>query len=167
MSNLFKDMAYIQKDLYVDREYLNTVNPILRNDQVQEMRKFIHHGYTDCLNHSMQVSYMAYRIGKKFNLDHVALARAGMLHDFYLYDWHIKGDRKGLHGLTHAQTALENAEMHFDLSPMERDIIKRHMWPLNIGVPRYKESVVMMFADRYCTVMESLKIAPLQLRLFR
>ncbi len=167
MSKLLTEMAYLQRGLYVDKEYVKIVNPILRNEQVQEMRKFMHHGYVDCLSHSLQVSYMAYRIGKKFGLDHVALARAGMLHDFYLYDWHVKGDREGLHGMTHAQSALENAEEHFQLSKRERDIIKWHMWPLNIGIPRFKESWVMMFADRYCTIMETLRIAPLQMKLYQ
>lgn len=167
MSKLLRDLAYLRRGLYVDKDYLKIVNPILRNDAVQEMRKYMHHGYVDCLSHSMQVSFLAYRIGKRFKLDHKALARAGMLHDFYLYDWHVKGDRVGLHGTTHAQTALENAEKYFNLSDVERDIIKRHMWPLNIGIPKYKESIVMMFADRYCTVMEALRIAPLQLKLYR
>lgn len=167
MSRLLTDVAYLQRGLHVDKDYLKIVNPILRHDQVQEMRKFMHHGYVDCLSHSIQVSYMAYRIGKKFKLDYEALARAGMLHDFYLYDWHIKGDRQGLHGFTHAETALANANHHFNLSDMEQDIIKRHMWPLNIGMPKYKESLVMMLTDRYCTVMESLRIAPLQLKLYR
>jgi len=167
MGKLLTEMAYLQRGLYVDKTYLKIVNPILRKDEVQEMRKFYHHGYIDCLSHSLQVSYMAYRIGKKFGLDDVSLARAGFLHDFYGYDWHVKGEREGRHGFTHAQTALERAEAMFELNQKEKDIIKWHMWPLNIGFPKTRESWVMMFADRYCTVMELLRIAPLQMRLYQ
>ena len=150
----------------MDKAYLKLIQPILRQDEVQEMRKYMHHGYIDCLNHSLQVSYMAYRIGRKFNMDSAALARAGLLHDFYLYDWHIKGGHEGRHGFRHAGIALSNARKYFDLSEVEEDIIKWHMWPLNIGFPKFKESWIMMFADRYCTLLEYLRIAPLQPKLF-
>lgn len=166
MSRFISKMAYLQSGLHVEKEYLKIIRPILRHDEVQEMRKFMHHGYVDCLSHSLQVSYMAYRIGKKFKLDYVSLARAGLLHDFYLYDWHIRGDREGFHGFTHAQKALENANKVFKLNKREKDIIKWHMWPLNIGMPRFRESWVMMFADRYCSVMEYLRVAPIQMRLY-
>lgn len=167
MRKLLTKMAYGQRGLYVDRAYLKIINPILRRDEVQDMRKFRHHGHVDCLSHSLQVSYMAYRIGKRFGLDYTSLARAGLLHDFYGYDWHVKGEREGFHGFTHAQTALENAQALFKLNKREQDIIKWHMWPLNIGLPKFKESWVMIFADKYCTLMEALKIAPLQVRMYQ
>lgn len=139
--------------------YQEIIDPILANEKVQEMRQYINHGEVDCLSHCLRVSHMAYQIGKRLHMDYVALARAGMLHDFYLYDWHIKGDRKGLHGFTHAKTALENAESLFELTNKEKDMIRWHMWPLNIGVPRFKETWILMLADRFCTVLEVLRIS--------
>ena len=167
MGRMLSDIAFMQKEQCAVKEYVAIIKDILKNEDVQEMRKYRHHGHVDCLNHSLQVSYLAYRIGKQFNMDYEALARAGLLHDFYLYDWHDKSDREGMHGFTHAQAALDNAEERFELNDMERDIIKHHMWPLNIGLPKYRESVVMMFADRYCAFMEMLGVAPLQLRMYQ
>ena len=34
--------------------------------------------------HLIKVSYKSYKIAKKLDLDYVSVARAGLLHDFYL-----------------------------------------------------------------------------------
>ena len=52
------------------------------------MDKYIQHGSTTTLDHSIAVSYLAYRLARKLDLDYISVARAGLLHDFYLYDWH-------------------------------------------------------------------------------
>lgn len=167
MSRRISEIAYMQRGLAVDHEYVDIVRDIIRSEQVQDMRKYQHYGYVDCLSHSLQVSYMAYRIAKKYGLNYKSLARASLLHDFYSCDWEKEGKGAKIHGFSSRQVALENAEHHFKMTSLEKDLIKRHMWPLNIGVPKYKESWVLFFADRYCNLMESLRIAPLQLRLFQ
>ena len=56
------------------------------------------------------------------------------------------------HGFTHPRRALRNAEREFQLSGLERDMILRHMWPLTIIPPKYRESYVInasAFAKRY------------------
>jgi len=84
--------------------------------------------------------------------------RGGLLHDFFLYDWHVKNQRKGLHGFTHPRVALENAIEHFDLNDTEKDIIEKHMWPLTIRLPKTKESLVVSLVDKYCSLLEIAKI---------
>jgi uncharacterized protein len=142
--------------LMQDKEYQRIVKDILENEKVMELKNFPHHGNIDSLSHCIHVSYTSYRIGLKLNLNTNALARGALLHDFYLYDWHIKGERKGLHGFTHPHTALQNATENFTLSPIEKDIIAKHMWPLTIKLPKYKESFVVMIADKYCAIEETL-----------
>lgn len=157
----------IGNDIYLDRTFCQMIEPLIREEKVQEMRKYMSHGYTDCLTHSVYVAYIAYKIGKKRGFDYKALIRAGMLHDLYLYDWHHPSDRPGLHGMTHARLALHNALKIVKLNHMEKDIIEKHMWPLNPRLPKYHESVILMIADRYVSTLETLKIVPTQPRLYR
>ena len=55
--------------------------------------------------------------------------------------------------------ALENARREFTLSPVEQDIIEKHMWPLTLRrPPRYRESVVVCAADKLCAAAEVLRL---------
>ena len=40
------------------------------------------------------------------------------------------------------------------MGDIERDIIKRHMFPLNIRPPKYRESWIVCLADKICAVNE-------------
>jgi uncharacterized protein len=134
--------------------YENIVKDIINHPKVQEMKDYRHHHKIDCLSHSIHVSRLSYKLAKRFGMDEVSVARGALLHDFYLYDWHIRNSHKGLHGFNHAKEALKNAEMYFDLNSLEKDIIKKHMWPLNLGFPSYRESYLVMFVDKYCSLVE-------------
>ena len=79
-----------------------------------------------------------------------------MLHDLFLYDWRKKQyGRKGLHGFTHPKTSLENSLKLFCLNVKEKDMILKHMWPLTIKLPKYKESYIVCLADKICVLRES------------
>ncbi len=87
-------------------------------------------------------------------MDSRAAARGGLLHDFFLYDWHTEKPEKGIHGYVHPRIALENANRHFSLSRREQDIIRHHMWPVTIRPPKYRESYVVLLVDKYYAVVE-------------
>lgn len=142
-------------------EFYSAIADMLDNPKVLSMIDYVQHGGTTCLEHCLLVSYMSYRICKILGLDATAAARGGMLHDFFLYDWHEEGSHIGIrggitkmHGFSHPEIALKNAEAHFDISERERDIILRHMWPLTIRPPKYAESIVVCLADKICAVAE-------------
>ena len=79
-----------------------------------------------------------------------------MVHDLFLYDWRKRqDDRKGLHAFTHPRTAYENASKLFDLNEKEKDIILKHMWPVTVALPKYKESYILTLVDKYCALNES------------
>ena len=120
--------------------------------------EFIQHGNTSCLLHSIAVAYFCYMIAKKLHFIGFRiyeLVRGALLHDYFLYDWHIEPKRKnGMHGFSHPFTAFYNALFDFDLSDVERDIITRHMFPLVPLIPRYKESHLVSFVDKICSLYE-------------
>lgn len=142
-----------------DEEYLAFVRDILEASVVGEMRNYIQHGTTSCLEHSINVSYLSYLFCRSCGMNARAAARGGLLHDLFLYDWHFYRRQKGelLHGFEHPRKALENAEKAFFLTEVERDIILRHMWPLTIVPPKYPESYVIVMYDKYCSVMETFR----------
>jgi uncharacterized protein len=63
------------------------------------MEKFIQHSDVSCLEHCMSVSYNSYLICRRLGLNYQAAARGGLLHDLFLYDWHVSKPENGLHGL--------------------------------------------------------------------
>ena len=135
-----------------DREYLDCVQDILDNKVFQSMDQFIQHGHTTCKAHCIQVSYIAFEICRRRGWDSRSAARAGLLHDLFLYDWHTKGNH--IHGFTHPRVAMNNARKYFDLTPQEQNIILRHMWPLTPIPPRSKEGLVIVYADKFCSLYE-------------
>lgn len=145
------------EECLTDIEYLECVHDILKNETVQSMNGFIQHGCTTTLTHCLHVSYFSYKICRKCGLDYCSAARAGLLHDLYLYDWHTHARETGehFHGLTHPSAALKNASRIFELNATERDIIIKHMWPLTIIPPKTWEGYVVMLADKHCGFMET------------
>ena len=75
-------------------------------------------------------------------------ARAGLLHDLFLYDWRDREKKKGEmpHGMTHPKVALNNAKQHFEIGKREEDMIVKH--------PKYAESYVIVCIDKYTAMLE-------------
>lgn len=138
------------------KEFENIIHDIAINSTVQEMKNFRQHCSVSCYEHCRNVAFYSYIICKKLDLDYVSSARAGMLHDLFLYDWRYKIDgRKGLHAFRHPRIALNNSLKLFALNNKEKDIILKHMWPCTIVPPRYTESYIITFVDKYCAIKES------------
>jgi len=140
-----------------EKEYNSIVKEILANPEFMKLDNFFHHN-SSILEHAKVVSYIAYRVCKYFNLDYVSAARGGLLHDFFLYDWRNHDEpelhRDKYHGLEHPRIALENSMKYFSVNEVEKDIILKHMWPLTIIPPRYQESYVVTFVDKYVSSKE-------------
>ena len=131
-------------------EFRSCIADLIEHPDIQKMNQIKQHvNGVSCLDHCIFVSYLSFSICKKFHLNAVAAARAGLLHDLYLCNWsqtRYPSSWKRL--LIHPQIALRNAEIH-GLSDLEKDIISKHMWPLTLRkVPRHRESVVVNLADK-------------------
>lgn len=131
---------------------------ILTSANMAVAMTYMHHGSISVFDHSVSVAILCLKIARYFHLktNEVALVRGALLHDYYLYDWHIKDNNHKWHGFIHAKRALENAERDFILSDIERNMIVSHMFPLNIRILRYRESVILTIADKICATWEIL-----------
>ncbi|MDR1687412.1 MAG: hypothetical protein LBS21_02215 [Clostridiales bacterium] len=132
----------------------NCVEDLADLPEVQKLADFSQHLNTSRLKHCLNVSYYSYRVCKKFGWNYKAAARAGLLHDFYLYDWRVEKRPEGHHAKAHPQVALKNAREITNLNAIEEDAIVKHMWPITIAFPRYKESYVVSFTDKICAGCE-------------
>jgi uncharacterized membrane protein len=140
-----------------EKEFYDMVDDIYRHGEFMKLRDFFHHN-SSIYDHVRDVAYFSYRASKFLKLDYRSAARGALLHDFFLYDWrnHNEPDlaREKYHGIEHPRIALENAEKYFKLNDIERDIILKHMWPLTLIPPKYKESFIVSFADKYLSSKE-------------
>ena len=130
---------------------------VLKSRNFRREKKFIQHGNVSTYEHSVRVANMSVRLAKALRIkaDMRSLVRGALLHDYFLYDWHISKTGTRLHGFSHAQTALSNAKRDFEINAVEGDIIARHMFPLNIRPPKYKESWLVCAADKLCAAEET------------
>lgn len=136
--------------------YKTCIADMLNTEQVESMIAIRHHPKTSCLEHSIFVSYLSFLVAYKLHLDYKAAARAGLLHDLYLYNPKDKAAYHGLLAFAHPKDALHNAERLFDLTPKEKNIIIAHMWPLATHIPRSREAWVVSTIDKVCCVVETL-----------
>ncbi len=143
--------------MYYDVNYrcfVGCVRDLLDTAEVQSMRSIPHHPGMSCYHHSVFVSYVAFRLARRWGLDYMAAARAGLLHDLYLYDSRDKSQYEGNQCFAHPVAALKNAEKLTELSAKEQNIIISHMWPLSRRMPHCKEAVVVNLADKLCATAE-------------
>jgi uncharacterized protein len=149
-------MSYCEDSIKKEERinYNQCIGDLINSEIVQSMKQYIQHGDVTCLDHCKNVSYKSYKICKFLNLDYKSAARGALLHDFFLYDWHIPDSHVGLHGFRHSKISLKNAEKYFELNNKEKDIILSHMWPLTLKPPKYKESFVVTLVDKFCSSKE-------------
>ncbi len=133
------------------KEFAFIVKDLIAEPKVQQMKEYRHHYFASCYDHCVEVAYWSYLICKKHNLDYVSAARAGILHDLFLYDWR-KSSREveldGLHAFEHPKIALQNASQLTSLNSKEKDIILNHMWPVTFRIPKYRETFIITFMDK-------------------
>jgi len=142
-----------------ENDYYEIIKDIYEHEEFQELKNYFHHN-SSIYEHVKEVAYLSYRVCKYLKLDYRSAARGALLHDYFFYDWrnHDVPDlpRRKFHGIEHPKIALVNAKKTFTLNKIEEDIIKKHMWPLTAIPPRYKESFIVSFADKYLSSKEFL-----------
>ncbi|MFR5591215.1 MAG: HD domain-containing protein [Lawsonibacter sp.] len=135
-------------------EFCRTTEELLGSDAVRMMGRWKHHGHISTLDHSLFVAYCSYRAARALRLDETAAARAGLLHDLYLYDSRDTSAHPGWQCFDHPRAAARNAAELTALSEKERNIILSHMWPLGGQLPRSWEAWLVDLVDTLCAGLE-------------
>ncbi len=119
----------------------------------------IQHGDTTVLLHCMAVAYFSLKLARLLRLscDRKSLVRGALLHDYFLYDWHIPSRSHRLHGFHHPAVALRNAQADLTLTDKEQDIIVHHMFPLTPRPPRSREALLVCLVDKGCGLYETVQ----------
>ena len=120
----------------------------------------IKHHDSNRFNHSLKVSYYSYKISKKLKLDSISTARGGLLHDFFLertVDYKKIKDKFKLYTGRHPKMAVNNSKKYFNINLIEEDIIRSHMFPIDIKVPNYSESWIVSCVDKFVSTFEFVK----------
>ena len=141
----------------IDPSYLKLVRSILENSDFQKLHSYTQHINTTRLIHSINVSYIAWFMARKLHLDEKTAARAGLLHDFCLYDFSEKGPGGEAQVFYHPKAAAYNSSEHFPLSDKEYRAILSHMFPLG-PVPTSREAWLISLADKFCAVVEAMQV---------
>ncbi len=144
-----------RRDLRLEKIYEYAAD-IVSSDCLKQEERIRQHGSNNCYDHSLAVAVTSVGLAESLNLDldMESMIKGALLHDYYLYDWRSGDVSRWQHGRTHARCSLENACRDFELTPISRDVIEKHMFPLTGEVPRYKESVVVNVADKICAFRE-------------
>lgn len=141
-----------------DLEFIRIVEHILDNEEFKKIRKIEHHG-VNRYDHSVRVAYYSYKVAKFMRLDYKQTARGGLLHDFFMSPEDRTKKERFISTFVHPKYALDTAKSHFELSKKEEDMIRSHMFPINISVPKYAESWIVSTVDKIVAVNElSLKV---------
>lgn len=135
---------------------------ILQSRNFRRTREHIQHGNMTVNNHCMNVARYSLALSQKLhiNCNEKELIRGALLHDYFLYDWHDKDYIKphNLHGFYHPGRALRNADKEYKLTEREKDIIRKHMWPLTVVPPMCREGWIVTMADKWCSLMETVGV---------
>lgn len=135
---------------------------ILKSENFRSTKNYIQHGTMPVHRHCIDVAEKSIAISKFLRIpcNEREMVRGALLHDYFLYDWHDKSreNYQRLHGFYHPGIALRNASMEYELTLREKDIIKKHMWPLTVVPPLCREAWIVTTADKYCSLLETLKL---------
>lgn len=131
---------------------------ILLSSGMELEKTFFQHGTVSVYEHSLSVAILCVIIAAllPLRINTRSLVRGALLHDYFLYDWHIPDKKHRLHGFHHAKRAYKNAAQDFELNEIEENMIRSHMFPLNLILPKCRESVILCICDKLCASKEVL-----------
>jgi uncharacterized protein len=141
-----------------DRDLFNSyAKEILEHELFAECKKIFSHGSITIYDHCVAVAELAFSMAEdRPALDKKCVVRAALLHDFFLYEWHIPGMRYVLHGWAHPAIAAKKAREVFHITDKEYSCIKTHMWPWTLfSLPRCREGWLISLADKIIAARET------------
>ena len=140
-----------------DQLLRDTLAELDADGKLSRLKRFTQHGRYSVYAHSLSVAALSLRIAERMpgETDYKSLVRGALLHDYFLYDWHVKDRSRPNHALHHARMALENARRDYDINDIEADIIGHHMFPVVPIPPRTREGWIVCMADKISAARET------------
>ena len=139
------------------KEFVLLTRDIIHSEEFIKMKEYKHHIKSNLYEHSVRVAYLCYRHHKRFNLkiDLADFVRGALLHDYYLYELHGDEMPHRFHWFNHPKKALENAAEKYPLlTSMQKDMIRRHMFPLTAIPPKTKAGWLICFYDKVAAISD-------------
>ena len=135
---------------YIDL-FVRWTQDLLCDPLVESMKTYRHHGDTNTHFHSVYVAYRVLKLCVRLDVeDKREIVRASLLHDFYLYEWYTEKHEEN-HIFYHPKASVKNIEAHFGaLTPMQRNMILSHMFPLCRELPGRTGAGLLTVADKRC-----------------
>lgn len=153
---------FFERQKRIEEELRRYASDILHSENFDSSKRNMQHGTISVKEHSIQVARQSVLLSELLKIKHDRrdLVRGALLHDYFLYDWHHvdKVNPHRLHGFHHPTRALKNAEKEYDLTDRQREIIKKHMWPLTVIPPMCREAWLVTAADKYCSLLETIHL---------
>lgn len=137
--------------------FSNVFENLCESTRLLQTRAYTHHFGTSVLRHCVNVAYVSLYLADFLHIkvDRSQLTTGALLHDYYLYDCHDDSESNKKHHLRHhASIALMTAKEDYRLTKKEEDIILKHMFPINIALPKSKESALVCVSDKICALYE-------------
>lgn len=151
-----------EREKQLRRQIRESGADILESTNFQSTREHIQHGTVTVNAHCINVAKHSLMLADKLKvrINQRELIRGALLHDYFLYDWHDKDhiNPLRLHGFFHPGRALQNATRDFELTEREKDIIRKHMWPMTVIPPMCREAWIVTAADKWVSLLETLRI---------
>ena len=145
----------------MEKEFVSYIRDIISSREFQSTKGHRHHINGTVYRHSIKVAYLCYKHHKRFKpkIDIRELVRGALLHDFYLYNLHGDGQKHKFHWIKHPSHALKNATKKYpELTEMQRDMIKHHMFPLTPVPPKTRAGWIICFYDKIAAVSDRFEI---------
>jgi uncharacterized protein len=136
---------------YKNTEFIEIIEPILNNVEFNELKNITHHGITR-FEHCIRVAYYTYITTKCLHLNYREATEAALLHDFFTLEVVEENSIRRLR--KHPDFAVSNALKYYDLSDLQIDIIKTHMFPITFTPPKYLESWIVDLVDDVSAIFE-------------
>lgn len=137
----------------IEQEFLALVRDILEDTEFQKLSLYRQHRKTTRLMHSINVSYISWLIARKLGWDATAAARAGLLHDFFLYAYGEDTPSGKLMAFDHPRTAAKNSAERFDIPrrSVRQSCPTCSLWGL---CPPAERPGCSRFTDKVCASVE-------------
>lgn len=136
---------------YKKEEFSKIVAPFLDIEEFQKLKTIEHHGITR-YDHSLRVAYHTYLVTKFLHLNYKEATVAALLHDFFTDE--VEEERSLSKLRKHPEHAVKNASKYLELSELQEDIIRTHMFPITFTPPKYLESWIVDVVDDFASIYE-------------